>query len=341
MSPRVLVVGGAGYIGSHTLVHLAEAGFEPTTLDDLSTGHADAVTAGDLVVASIRDRAALDAALGARRFDAVVHFAASAYVGESVTNPRKYYDNNVLGTLTLLHAMLDHGVKKLVFSSTCATYGTPELVPIREDAPQRPINPYGRTKLMMETVMRDYAEAHGLDTIALRYFNAAGADRRGVLRERHDPETHLVPLVLREAARVQAGGARDATGLTVFGRDYPTKDGTCIRDYVHVEDLAVAHARALRRLLDGARGFDAFNLGTERGASVLEIIEEARRVTKVDFLFRDGPRRDGDPPALIGDATRARAVLGWEPSCSDVHTVVASTWSSFDRPRDEAAQSPR
>lgn len=330
-SASILIVGGAGYIGSHTVKHLARLGCSVSTFDNLSTGHRDAVLHGDFHEGDIRDPSALEVLFASKRFDAVVHFAAHASVGESVENPRKYYDNNVVGTLRLLDAMLAHRVRKLVFSSTCATYGVPETVPITEDAAQRPINPYGRSKLIMEQVMRDYADAHDLDAIALRYFNAAGADRDGELRERHEPETHLIPLVLREAARVRAGGDPAQTPLQVFGRDYPTRDGTCIRDYVHVDDLAAAHAAAITRLLRGSRGFGAYNIGTELGLSVLEVIEEARRVTETDLQFRDGPRRAGDPPALIGNASKARAELEWHPTASDVHTIVDSTWRSFPR----------
>lgn len=329
MSGRILVVGGAGYIGSHTVKHLAERGFRVTTLDNLSTGHRDAVVAGEFVHADLLDREGLATALRGRRFDAVVHFAAFAYVGESVTAPRKYWSNNVAGTLNLLAAMLDAEVDKLVFSSTCATYGEPAHVPIEEDAPQLPINPYGETKLVMERAMRDYAGAYGLASIALRYFNAAGADPGGRLRERHEPETHLVPLVLREAARVRGGGQPGETSLAVFGTDYPTPDGTCVRDYVHVDDLADAHARALERLLGGATGFDAFNLSTEAGLSVLEILDGARRVTGVDFEHRVAPRRPGDPPILVGAARKARELLGWRPRCSSLESILESTWRSL------------
>ena len=331
MRASVLVVGGAGYIGSHTVKHLGKLGYDLTTFDNLSTGHRDAVTHGGFVEGDVRDEEALDALFANHSFQVVVHFAAFAYVGESVVNPRKYFDNNIVGTLRLLDAMLDHGVKKLVFSSTCATYGVPETTPITEEAPQRPINPYGRSKLMVEQILRDYAPAYDLDSFALRYFNAAGADRDGVLRERHDPETHLIPLVLREAARVLRDGDPKQTPLEIFGRDYPTRDGTCIRDYIHVEDLASAHAAAIARLLGGARGFEACNLGTEHGLSVLEVIDEARRVTGANFESRDAPRRAGDPPELIGSAQKARDLLGWVPVASDAHTIVDSTWRSFPR----------
>jgi len=327
MTARALVTGGAGYIGSHMVKKLAAAGYEVVTLDNLSTGHRDAVKRGAFVHADLRDRDAIGRIISSGRFDLVMHFAASAYVGESVSEPRKYYANNVLGALNLIHAMLDAGVKSLVFSSTCATYGVPEVVPIPEEHPQRPINPYGRTKLVVEGALADYAPAHGLSSVALRYFNAAGCDREGDLQERHDPETHLIPLVLREAARVRAGGAASDTTLTVFGDDYPTADGTCIRDYIHVEDLCAAHLAAAERLLAGkAEGFEAYNLGNGAGISVLEIIEAARRVTGVDIQYRMSARRPGDPPALVGTAEKAARVLGWKPEITRIDEIVATAW---------------
>ncbi len=253
-NPSILVVGGAGYIGSHMVKRLARAGYRVTTLDNLSVGHRDAVLAGDFVHGDLLDRDGLARVFHGRGVDLVMHFAASAAVGESVANPRKYYANNVVGALNLLNAMLDAGVDRIIFSSTCATYGLPDEIPIREGHPQRPVNPYGNTKLAIERALADYGRAYGLSSVALRYFNAARCDREGVRSERHDPETHLIPLVLREAARVQAGGAREATGLTVFGDDYATADGTCVRDYIHVEDLCQAHQRAAEKApLGGAR----------------------------------------------------------------------------------------
>jgi UDP-glucose 4-epimerase len=328
VTARVLVVGGAGYIGSHMVKRLARAGYSVTTADDLSTGHRDAVIAGDFVEVDIRDRARMADLFARRRFDLVMHFAANAYVGESVVNPRKYWSNNVGGAIGLSEAMLDAGVKRLIFSSTCATYGVPEKTPIAEDHPQRPVNPYGRTKLAVETMLRDYAAAHGLAVVSLRYFNAAGCDREGELRERHDPETHLLPLVLREAARVAAGGARADTELAVLGDDYPTPDGTAVRDYVHVEDLAQAHVAAGERLLAGATGFDAFNLGNGAGHSVLEVIAAAREVTGVDFTYRAEPRRPGDPPVLVGSAERAARELGFRPEVPGIREILATAWRS-------------
>jgi UDP-glucose-4-epimerase GalE len=332
MKPSALIAGGAGYIGSHMVKRLARAGYSVTTVDNLSTGHRDAVRYGDFIHADLLDRDAIARALSSRRFDVVMHFAASAYVGESVDNPRKYYTNNVIGALNLLHAMLDAGVKRLIFSSTCATYGDPEETPITEAHPQRPINPYGRTKLMIEDALRDYAAAHGLASVSLRYFNAAGADQEGELRERHDPEAHLIPLVLREAARVLDGGDREQTRLTVFGDDYPTPDGTCIRDYIHVEDLCDAHLAAAERLLDGkVAGFCAYNLGTETGTSVLSIISAARRVTGADMVYHVAQRRPGDPPRLVGASQKARTELGWSPKLPHLDDIIASAWKSFPR----------
>lgn len=331
MTSRVLVVGGAGYIGSHMVKALHRAGHHPITFDNLSTGHRDAVLAGDFVHVDLLDKDRLSRAFLETKPAAVLHFAAFAYVGESMSDPRKYFTNNVVGTLNLLHTMLDAGVRKIVFSSTCATYGVPERCPIAEDAPQEPINPYGRTKLIMEQIMRDYT-AHGLRAISLRYFNAAGADSEGVLRERHDPETHLIPLVLREAARVLAGGDPAETTLTLFGSDYPTRDGTCVRDYIHVEDLASAHLMALDRLFGDPLPFEAFNLGTQSGATVLEVVEAARRITGADIRFKSAPRRPGDPPELIGAFEKARSVLGWQPVLSSLDSILATAWRSWPKP---------
>jgi UDP-glucose 4-epimerase len=332
--PSVLVVGGAGYIGSHMVKRLAREGYRVTTLDNLSFGHRDAVLAGTFVHGDLLDRGGLARILRGRGVDLVMHFAASALVGESVVDPRKYYSNNVVGTLNLLDAMLDAGIERLIFSSTCATYGIPDEIPITEAHPQRPINPYGNTKLMIERALADYGEAYGLRSVALRYFNAAGCGRDGDLDERHDPETHLIPLVLREAARVLAGGTRGATTLTVFGDDYPTPDGTCVRDYIHVEDLCEAHLLAARRLLDPRRterGFEFFNLGNGEGASVLQVIAAARAVTGVDLLHHVAGRRAGDPPVLVGSSAKAAAVLGYRPSMPGIEDIVASAWRAKQR----------
>ena len=328
-NPSVLVVGGAGYIGSHMVERLAREGYRVTTLDNLSSGHRDAVVAGAFVHGDLLDRDGLARVLRGRGVDLVMHFAASSLVGESVADPRKYYTNNVVGTLNLLDAMLDVGVARLVFSSTCATYGVPDETPITEAHPQRPISPYGNTKLAIERALSDYGDAYGLRSVALRYFNAAGCGREGNLDERHEPETHLIPLVLREALRVRAGGPREASTLTVFGDDYPTPDGTCVRDYIHVEDLCEAHLLAARRLLAGpapGRAFEFFNLGNGEGASVLQVIAAARAVTGVDLLHHVAGRRAGDPPVLVGSSAKAAAVLGYRPAIPGIGDIVASAW---------------
>lgn len=323
-SARVLVTGGAGYIGSHACKALARGGAVPVAYDNLVTGHADAARWGPLVVGDVRDRAALQAALRAHRIDAVMHFAAFAYVGESVQHPGKYYDNNLGGMIALLAACAATGVDKIVFSSSCATYGLPDALPIREDTPQRPINPYGRTKLICEQMLGDHATAHGLRYVALRYFNAAGADPEGELGERHDPETHLIPLAMLAAA-----GRRPV--LDVYGTDYDTPDGTCIRDYVHVADLARAHVLALRHLLADGNNL-ALNLGSGRGHSVREIAAAIRQVTGREVPMRDMPRRAGDPPALIADPEAAARILGFRTETSDILQIVqhAAPWFGLE-----------
>ena len=329
---RVLVTGGAGYIGSHMVKRLARAGWETVTLDNLSYGNRDAVTAGDLVVGDLRDTACLARVFAERRFDLVMHFAACARVAESIENPRKYYENNVIGALHLLHAMLDAGVTRLIFSSTCATYGLPDEIPVTEAAPQRPISPYGTTKLAVERALADYGAAYGLRSVALRYFNAAGADREGELSERHEPETRLIPLALREALRVERGGERAATTLVVCGDDYPTPDGTCIRDYIHVDDLCEAHLLAGERVLGGDReGFEAFNLGNGAGYSVLSVLAAAREASGVDFTHRVVGRRPGDPPVLVGSYAKAEAELGWRRATPGIDEIVATAWRAMKR----------
>jgi UDP-arabinose 4-epimerase len=314
MSQSVLVTGGAGYIGSHACKALAQAGYIPVTYDNLSRGHRHAVRWGPLVEGEIADRVAVAAALKAHHVSSVMHFAAFAYVGESGTDPALYYRNNVLGTLALLDAMREAGVDRIVFSSTCATYGLPEKMPIAETTPQRPVNPYGETKLAIERVLYWYGQAYGLRSVALRYFNASGCDRGGEIGEEHDPETHLIPLVLRAALGT-------AGPVSIFGTDYPTPDGTAIRDYIHVEDLASAHVRAIQYLAEGGAS-TALNLATGRGYSVREIIAAVARAAGRDVPQREAPRRAGDPPALIADPSLARSVLGWQAECSDLDTII-------------------
>lgn len=315
---HVLVTGGAGYIGSHACKALAAAGYVPVTFDNLVYGHRSAVRWGPFVHGDISDRAALDAVLRTWQPVAVMHFAAFAYVGESVTNPGKYYRNNVVGTLTLLEAMRDAGVKQFVFSSTCATYGVPSCVPISEDHAQNPINAYGASKLMIERMLKDFNSAHSMRSICLRYFNAAGADPACETGEAHDPETHLIPLVLDAAAGVRPN-------VTVFGTDYPTPDGTCVRDYIHVTDLAQAHVLALQALQAGAAS-TAYNLGNGKGFSVRQVIDVAQQVTGLNVPVVLGAQRAGDPPALVGDARRIQAELGWQPKHADLADIIGTAW---------------
>ncbi len=315
---QVLVVGGAGYIGSHMVKMLGRQGCSVTTLDDLSSGHRDAVLCGDFVQGDMGDRAVLDAVLS-RGFDAVMHFASFIQVGESVQQPAKYYQNNVVNTLLLLEAMRAHGVGRFIFSSTAATFGEPQYSPMDEQHPQQPINPYGRTKLMVEQVLADYEKAYGLRSVCLRYFNAAGADPEGQLGERHEPETHLIPLVLQAAS-----GRRPSIG--VFGRDYDTPDGTCVRDYIHIEDLCSAHWLALQSLLGGA-GSQSYNLGNGQGFSVQEVIDTAQQVTGRSIAVVNGPRRAGDPARLVADSSLIRKKLGWQPRYADLATIVAHAWA--------------
>ncbi len=327
MKKNILIIGGAGYIGSHMLLALQDAGYAVTVFDNLSRGFADAVGSVPLVVGDLRVPADLDACFAAHEFDLVMHFAALAYVGESVTEPELYYQNNVVGTLNLLAAMRRHGANKLVFSSTCATYGEPEFVPITEDHPQRPINPYGRTKLIIEQTLTDYAAAYGLQSISLRYFNAAGCDPQSRAGERHDPETHLIPLVLAEALRLKQGGDPAATILRVFGSDFSTKDGSCVRDYIHVSDLCRAHLLAAERLLaEKSVGAEFYNLANSAGFSVLEVIEACREVTDQPIHYQVLSRRVGDPAALVGDARKAGAVLGWWPEIVGLQQIATTQW---------------
>ncbi|MBV6622283.1 MAG: UDP-glucose 4-epimerase GalE [Rivularia sp. (in: Bacteria)] len=317
----ILVTGGAGYIGSHTVLALKKAGYEVLILDNLVYGHRDLVEKVlqvELIQGDTGDRELLDNLFKSRNIAAVMHFSAYAYVGESVSNPAKYYRNNVIGTITLLEAMLAAEVKKFVFSSTCATYGVPEQVPIPEDHPQNPINPYGATKLMVERILSDFNEAYDFKSVRFRYFNAAGADPSGNLGEDHNPETHLIPLVLQTAL-----GKRES--ISIFGTDYPTEDGTCVRDYIHVSDLADAHVLGLEYLLKGGESA-FFNLGNGNGFSVKEIIEAARNVTGEEIKAIECDRRPGDPPALIGSAEKARKILGWQPQYTSIKDIITHAW---------------
>ena len=313
---NILVTGGAGYIGAHACKALAAAGHTPVAYDSLVRGHAHSVKWGPLEIGDITDGARLGQVLRTHRPEAVMHFAAFAYVGESVARPEIYYRNNLGGALVLLDAMREEGVARLVFSSTCATYGEPAQTPIGEDCPQSPINPYGASKLMVERVLADHAAAYGLAAVALRYFNAAGADPEGDVGEDHDPEPHLIPLVLEAAA---GGGA-----VTVHGTDYATPDGSCVRDYIHVSDIAEAHLAALRTL--GPPGLRAYNLGGGQGASVLEVIETARRVTGRPIAITLGPRRPGDPAALLANPGRAARELGWRPRFG-LEDMIRTAWA--------------
>ena len=315
--PRVLVTGGAGYVGSHACLALAEAGFEPVVYDDLSNGHAEFVQWGPLERGDIRDAAHLDAVFARHRPVAVMHFAALIEVGESVKAPGRFYDVNVRGAITLIEAARRAGVDKMVFSSTCATYGDPVRLPMDETHPQAPLNPYGRTKLMVEQALADYAAHAGFRSVSLRYFNAAGADEQGRIGERHEPETHAIPLAIQTAL-----GQRK--GFALFGDDYDTRDGTAVRDYIHVADLADAHRRALTYLIEGGET-TALNLGTGTGTTVKELVETIRRTTNHPFLIEIAPRRPGDAPCLVADNGRALAVLGWRPTRT-LDDIVRSAW---------------
>lgn len=321
---RILVPGGAGFIGSHTVPALKAAGHTPVVLDSLERGHADAVLDAKLIRGDTRDTALVAKVLREEGVEAVIHFAAYIEAGESVTAPLAFYDNNLGGTLSLLEAMLDAGVDRLVFSSTAAVYGDrDDDTPLQEDLPKAPINPYGQTKWAVECMLADAARAHGLKAMALRYFNAAGADPDGRLGERHEPETHLIPLVLQAAAGVRPS-------IKIFGQDYPTRDGTCVRDYIHVSDLADAHVRAVDLLAgqpsdDGF--FEACNLGNGAGYSVSEVVETAKSVTGVNFPVEEAPRRPGDPAFLVASADKARRLLGWHPRRPDLRDMVADAWA--------------
>src|SRR5574344_770171 len=315
----ILVAGGAGYIGSHTVKYLLNLGYNVVVVDNLISGHKEAVLCDNFEKADIGDAYSIDKILKKYKPDAVIHFAAFSYVGESVTKPRKYYRNNVIGTINFLDTMLENNVKNIVFSSTCATYGNPQYMPMDEKHPQVPINPYGKTKFVLENVMEDYNRAYGLNFAALRYFNAAGCDKDGELGESHSPETHLIPLVLKTLT-----GERDK--ITVFGTDYDTADGTCIRDYIHVEDLAVAHQLALEKIIETAQSYK-INLGTGLGTSVKEIIDAAERVTGKKVPTEYGQRREGDPSKLYAANDFAKEILGWNPKYTNVDEIVKTAWN--------------
>ncbi|MFM8274229.1 MAG: UDP-glucose 4-epimerase GalE [Gemmata sp.] len=314
---RILVTGGAGYIGSHTVRQLLAGGHEVTVYDSLEQGHKQAVPAAALVVGDLRDVDHLDQLLVVNRIEAVVHFAAFAFVGESVTNPAKYYTNNLIYSLQLLDRCRRNGIQKFVFSSTCATYGAPRQVPITEDEKQAPVNPYGNSKLAFERALSDYAGAYPFGFCALRYFNASGAAEDGSIGEDHNPETHLIPLAFRAAAG-------KIPHVTVFGTDYPTPDGTCVRDYIHVDDLARAHILALDKVGPGAKL--AYNVGVGRGYSVREVISGVEEVTGLKVPVKEGPRRACDPPALVADASKIRRELGWAPRYDNLKAILETAW---------------
>ncbi|WP_371223201.1 UDP-glucose 4-epimerase GalE [Roseovarius sp. 2305UL8-3] len=317
----ILVTGGAGYIGSHVCKHLSLSGYMPVVIDNLSEGHETAVKWGPLIKADVRDTATVTSVMKAYDTKSVMHFAASAYVGESVKDPIAYYDNNVTGMVSLLRSCRDADVTGIILSSSCATYGTPETVPISEETPQHPVNPYGTTKLVCERMLRDVETAHGIRYAALRYFNAAGADPEGELSEKHAPETHVIPLALMAAA-----GQIDSFGI--FGTDYPTADGSCIRDYIHVQDLARGHVAALARLESGANSF-AVNLGTGEGHSVLELVAGIEKLTGKPLPIRYETRREGDPPILIADPSQASTLLGFTAERSDLESIIRDAAPSF------------
>lgn len=315
---NVLVVGGAGYIGSHMVKMLSKAGHDVTTLDNLSNGYKDAVLYGDFVEGDIADESLLNKLFSETKFDGVMHFASYIQVGESVEKPSMYYRNNVCNTHTLLNAMIEHDIKCFIFSSTAATFGEPEYTPIDEAHPQKPINPYGHSKLMVEQILADFDHAYGLKSVSLRYFNAAGADPEGELGERHIPETHLVPLVLQAAS-----GRRD--NITIFGTDYDTPDGTCLRDYIHIKDLCSAHLLGLEHLVAGGES-KAYNMGNGLGYSIKEVIDVAKKVTGTDFEVKLGERRDGDPARLVADSSLLQKELGWEPEFTQLEDIILHAW---------------
>jgi UDP-glucose 4-epimerase len=324
---HILVVGGAGYIGSHMVHFLSKQNCQITVLDNLSSGHRDTVAAEDLVVGDLADIDLLDSLFTEHTFDVVMHFASSILVGESVTEPSKYYRNNVTNTQNLLDAMVKYNVTDFIFSSTAAIFGEPEYTPIDEQHPKNPVNPYGRSKWIVEQMLDDYDRAYGLKSICLRYFNAAGADPDGKLGERHNPETHLIPLVLQAAS-----GRRE--GITVFGRDYNTEDGTCIRDYIHIADLCDAHWLAFQNLRKHGES-QRFNLGNGNGFSVQQVINICREVSGKNINVIEGERRAGDPAVLVADSSRARQDLGWQPKYNDLQSIVSHAWKWENRMEDK------
>jgi len=315
---NVLVVGGAGYIGSYMCKYLSKKGYHPVVLDDFSRGHREAAKYGTLYEGSIQDQGVLEKIFSSYSICAVMHFAAYCYVGESVTQPNLYYQNNVSATLDLLGAMIKHNIDTFIFSSTCATYGNPLDIPITEDHPQNPINPYGRSKLMVEHILNDFSNAYGLTHTCLRYFNAAGADPDGELGEAHQPETHLIPLAIEAAM-----GKREA--LEVYGDDYPTPDGTCIRDYIHIDDLAQAHFLALEKMLNDHTS-DVYNLGNGKGYSVKEVIDKTSEILNMPIQQKKGSRRQGDPAILVGASQKAVDQLGWKPVYHELDTIIETAW---------------
>jgi UDP-glucose-4-epimerase GalE len=319
----ILVTGGAGYIGAHTAKQLAMTGYHPVILDNLSRGHREFVRWGPFVEGDVGDRELLRKLFATHRISAVLHFAGFAYVDESVRDPAPYYRNNVANTLTLLEAMQQAAVRRIVFSSTCATYGIPDVLPIPESHPQRPISPYGRSKLMAETILKDFCRIYGMRCVALRYFNAAGADPEGDIGEWHEPETHLIPLALEAAARRNGP-------LRILGGDYDTPDGTCIRDYIHVSDLAAAHVAALE-YLEADGDSIALNLGNGRGFSVREVVAAAARITGKDIPIEEAPRREGDPMVLLGSSEQARRVLGWRPRHIAIGDIISTAWAWYGK----------
>lgn len=315
----ILVIGGAGYIGSHMVKGLLDQGIGVVVLDDLSTGYRDLLTGGEFIQGSLGDADLLDRLFTDHSIDAVMHFAAFSLVGESVVNPLKYYRNNLARTVELLEAMIRHRVMRFIFSSTAAVYGEPTVIPITEEQPCKPTNPYGATKLAVERMLRDCDAAHGLKYVSLRYFNAAGAHESGIIGEKHQPESHLIPLILKVAT-----GERE--NISIFGTDYPTPDGTCLRDYIHVNDLARAHLLALEALMDGS-GSMVYNLGNSRGFSVREVIELSRNITGHPIPVVETERRAGDPAVLVASSDKIRRELGWQPKYEELQTIIETAWN--------------